>query len=206
MPSSQSPTPVQFVGTTTPPQGVAVDLLFIPLFQRDDPLDDLPEIRDVTGGELERALASGEFRAKPYQSFVTPAVGGRWKAQRVAFVGAGPRAEATPERVRKIAASASYLARQRAASTIALVTRGLSATVVAGGLSGAEFESGVYKSDRNDHCPFPARVEVVAPGEDAAGLAEAVRVGRVVAECANFTRSLSNEPGNVLTPREFAAR
>ncbi len=31
-------------------------------------------------------------------------------------------------------------------------------------------------------------------------------MGRIIGESANFARSLANEPGNVLTPREFAAR
>src|SRR4029450_1984174 len=34
----------------------------------------------------------------------------------------------------------------------------------------------------------------------------AVERGRVLAECTNVARALSNEPGNVLTPREFAER
>jgi leucyl aminopeptidase len=37
-------------------------------------------------------------------------------------------------------------------------------------------------------------------------MAEAVRRGRIIGRAANFARELSNEPGNVLTPREFAAR
>jgi leucyl aminopeptidase len=46
----------------------------------------------------------------------------------------------------------------------------------------------------------------VAPGADARALDEAMRRGRIIGEAANFARSLANEPGNVLTPREFAAR
>src|SRR6185503_19972596 len=34
----------------------------------------------------------------------------------------------------------------------------------------------------------------------------ALERGRVLAECTNVARALSNEPGNVLTPREFADR
>ena len=37
-------------------------------------------------------------------------------------------------------------------------------------------------------------------------VAEAVARGRIIGEAANFARTLANEPGNVLTPREFAAR
>jgi leucyl aminopeptidase len=37
-------------------------------------------------------------------------------------------------------------------------------------------------------------------------LSKAVERGRVIGECANFTRGLANEPANVLTPEEFADR
>ena len=64
-----------FAATTEPAAAAAVDLLFIPVFQ-DDTLDDVPGLDEATGGEVARARASGEFRAKLYDVFVTPIVGG----------------------------------------------------------------------------------------------------------------------------------
>ena len=77
---------------------------------------------------------------------------------------------------------------------------------IADGLSAAEFDGGIYKNDRGSAGVYPSRVEVVAPGGDPARVEAAVRRGRVIAECANVARALANEPANVLTPREFAAR
>jgi leucyl aminopeptidase len=78
---------------------------------------------------------------------------------------------------------------------------------VADGLSAPDFDGGVYKESRHDADGRPpASVLVIAPGANAAAIADAVRRGRVIGECANFTRSLANEPANVLTPEEFAAR
>ena len=37
-----------------------------------------------------------------------------------------------------------------------------------------------------------------------ARIAAAVARGRVLGECSNLARELANEPGNTLTPREFA--
>jgi leucyl aminopeptidase len=42
--------------------------------------------------------------------------------------------------------------------------------------------------------------------ESPARLESSIRRGRVLGECSNLARELSNEPGNTLTPREFAAR
>jgi leucyl aminopeptidase len=47
---------------------------------------------------------------------------------------------------------------------------------------------------------------VIAPGADEETLAAAVLRGRIQGEAVNFARGLSNEPGNVLTPAEFASR
>jgi len=194
-----------FVGVTSTPSDVAADLLFVPVFGRDDRLEDLPDLREATGGELPRAIDAGEFRAKLYESLTAQTTGGAWKAARVVFVGAGERAEADAERTRRIAAAAGYLARGRAAASIAFLARGLSTSIVADGLSAAEFTSGLYKSD-DDNRPYPVRVAVVVPGGNERAVNDDVRRGRTIGESANFTRSLANEPGNVLTPREFSAR
>jgi leucyl aminopeptidase len=47
---------------------------------------------------------------------------------------------------------------------------------------------------------------VTAPGGDAKLIAGAAREGQILGECANVSRGLANEPGNVLTPAEFASR
>ena len=44
------------------------------------------------------------------------------------------------------------------------------------------------------------------PGEGAARAPEAVARGRLLGECCNLARGFANEPGNALTPREFAKR
>ena len=196
---------VSFVGSVSQPQDVSADLLFIPVFGHDDPLDDISEIGRATSDALQQAIASGEFRAKPFETFVVSATGG-WKSARLVFIGAGARADGTAERVRRVAASAGYVARQRGASSIAFLTRGLSAATVADGLSAAEFDSGSYKSDRDTKNPFPSVVSVVSSGSDAKQVAEAVRTGRIIGESANIARTMAYEPGNVLTPREFARR
>jgi leucyl aminopeptidase len=119
--------------------------------------------------------------------------------------------DADAERLRRVAATCGYVARRRSAASIGwVVRRGLdglrAAQHAADGLSAAEFEAGVYKQPNEHVGTFPAHVEIVAPGLEPDALREAVRRGRVIGESANFARALCNEPGNVLTPREFAAR
>jgi leucyl aminopeptidase len=124
----------------------------------------------------------------------------------VVFVGGGNRAALDAEHVRRIASTCGYAARRRSASSVAVVARGLDPSILADGLSGAEFHSGTYKSDADAAGHYPSNVEVVVPGGDAVTVSEQVRRGRIIGESVNFTRGLANEPGNVLTPREFATR
>jgi hypothetical protein len=164
----------RFVGTTTPPKDVAADVLFVPVFQSETHLDDCPGIDEATAGELSHALATGEFRAKPYET-LTAATNDMWASRRVVFVGAGERGDADAERVRRIAAACGYVARRRSAHSMAIVARGLDPRGLADGISAAEFDSGVYKSaDPAAAGRFPTRVEIVAPGADEHDLAARV--------------------------------
>jgi leucyl aminopeptidase len=210
MSESRSPH-VDVRATTSRPQDAAVDMLFVPVFQDDDTLPDVAGLDEATQGEIGRARARGEFRARPYESFLTPIQGGGWQAKRVVLVGAGKRKDADAERLRRIAATCGYTAQLRSVESIAFLIRGandpmLAARCAADGLSAAEFDGGSYKR-REDRANRAARtVSILAPGADATALAAAVRQGRILGEAANFARTLANEPGNVLTPREFASR
>ena len=204
--SSTAVTQPMFVGTTLAPCDIAVDVLFIPVFESTDALEDLGDVDQAIGGALGRARASGEFRAKLYDVFLATVVTGGWKAGRVAFVGAGERSAADAERVRRIAATCGYVARQRAVTSVGVLARGLSPSVLADGVSAAEFDNGTYKSDAATRNAFPARVEIVVSGGDSAVVSNEVHRGRTIAACVNITRGLANEPANVLTPREFATR
>jgi len=204
--SHESASLAQFSGVTLPPAEVDVDLLFVPMFGHDDAFDDMPGLASAGGGELKRALTAREFKAALHETFVTPVTAAGWRATRVVYIGSGARTEVTAERTRRVAASASYVARQHAATSVGFVARGLSAQALADGLSAAEFDGGTYRSDRAERTPYASRVVVVETGGDAAALSAAVQAGRVIGECVNAARDLANEPGNVLTPRVFAER
>jgi leucyl aminopeptidase len=113
--------------------------------------------------------------------------------------------------VRKLATAGALAARQRRVPRAAFAVRGDGiaadlAQAVAEGLTLAEFHAGSYKTD--DTPPAAVRSWTVVASDDVDGaraMAEiAVSRGRILGECSNLARELSNEPGNVLPPREFA--
>jgi leucyl aminopeptidase len=202
---------MQFVGTTARPPDTDVDLLCVPVGRDHDQLTDLSGLDAATGGEINRARSSGEFRSKSYEIFVTPVIGSGWKPRRVALVGVGRQDEVDPERIRRVAAICGYLGRRHTAASVGFVLRGAvsgpaAAQHVADGLSAAELDMAFYKSDGDPPRPYPGRFVIIGPGQRPAELDEGVRRGRIIGEAVNFTRTLAHEPANVLPPRVFADR
>jgi leucyl aminopeptidase len=200
----------KFQGVTADPAAVAVDVLFVPVSGAQDGLADVPWLDAATRGEIARARTSREFRSHLYEVFAAPVAAEGCKARRIVVIGSGNPAERTAERWRRIASTASYAARRFGATSCGFLIRDAAdvlaaAQAVADGLSSADFDGAAYR-DRSQEPPPPADVHVIAPGADAAALSDAVMRGRTIAECANFSRGLANEPANVLTPEEFATR
>src|SRR5260221_714547 len=156
----------EFRAATGQPDEVAVDLLFVPVFQNEDPLGDLQELDEVAAADIRRAHASGEFHGKPYELFFTGLAGG-WKARRLALVGAGKREDADVERLLRVAAACGYCARSRTVeSTGFVIADGMdvlvAAQAAADGLSMAEFDGGAYKRREDLEGRYPRRFVVSA--------------------------------------------
>src|SRR5262249_23897823 len=68
----------------------------------------------------------------------------------------------------------------------------------------ANFDGAMYKTDDQPRTWLESAELVFAPGIP--DIERAVERGRVLGECSNLARELSNEPSNALTPRGFADR
>jgi leucyl aminopeptidase len=213
MPTTTTLLPITTTGG--PLAAVDTDLLVAPWFE--DDTTGLPGLDAATNGEIARATASKEFSAKPFELFFSPVGNGDWRARRVLAIGAGQSAAFTPELARKVAAAAGLAARQRHAARVGFVLRAEAgpesdvpafAQAIAEGLTLSEFNAGTYKTA--DPAPGAPPVWTVTVTSEAratiADAAAAVDRGRILGECSNLARELANEPGNTLTPREFARR
>jgi leucyl aminopeptidase len=215
MPSTTTAAPVNCVAV--PLSAVDVDVLIVPWFEGDGPSADGVEGLDAAAnGEIARALASKEFGGKLFEIFAATIGDRAWRATRLLLVGAGPSAEYQTELGRQVAAAAGIAARTRRAGRAAFALRGRGDSVqmaqaVVEGLTLSEFNVGSYKT--TDPAPAAAPAWTIAlsalagHGRDiAARAATAIDRGRLLAECSNLARALANEPGNTLTPKEFARR
>jgi leucyl aminopeptidase len=203
-------------------QRVDVDLLVLPWFAGEsagafDGLD------GATVGEVTRALDSHEFTPRPFDLFITPLVDRSWAPRRIALIGAGDEVAYGPGLVRQLAAAAGLAARTRRAARVGFVIRpGRAAPsgdvdvagiiqAAAEGLTLSEFSGATYLTTDAPHGPPPAFTIVVpdlndTSPESPARLEGAVARGRILGDATNVARGLVNEPGNHLTPREFALR
>jgi leucyl aminopeptidase len=193
---------------------IDTDLLIVPWFQNDTPgtLPGSDGLDAATGGELGRALASKEYQGKTFEIFLTPITDPLWRARRLALVGGGSD-ERSSDLLRKLATAAGLVTRQKRIRRAAFAVRGQGdaaglAQAVAEGLTLAEFYGGSYKTSDPPPAEPPAWTVAVLDVSDQALAAAcaAVARGRILGECSNLARELTNEPGNTLTPREFAKR
>ena len=156
-------------------------------------------------------LASGEYKAGPNETLLLHAPSGV-KAKRLLIVGLGKLAKTTVHGVRNAAGTAVRFTKPRGirelvfALPVSETLAGAAGVRVA--VEGAfvgDFDPDTYRSDRKDLSVQSFTVAAPA-GRDQAGAKAAFAEGVIIGESQNFTRSLVNEPGNVLTPTEFGKR
>ena len=198
------------VYSRSPLTAVDADVLILPWFD-DDAASAVAGVDAATGGELQRALGTKELSGRLYEVFLAATAGSSWQAKRIAFAGAGRASAFTGDIARKLAAAVGLSLKQRRVSRAAFAVRvGTGSGVdekeisqaVAEGLTLSEFNVGSYKTSDVPPGKAPAWTVVSATTD----CSSAVQRGRLLGECSNLAREMANEPGNTLTPREFAKR
>lgn len=167
-----------------------------------------PEI--VADARVKKLYDSGEFSGKPFESAVLHGVSGM-RARRLAMAGVGVRNKCTPAEVRNAVGAALRVLKCKGAKRIALAlgdftTDDFVSAAVEGAITG-DFETDQFKTDPKKNEKRVDSFTMVG------GSQSAVDRGRILGQAQNFSRTLANEPGNVLTPtrlsehaREMAAQ
>ena len=165
----------------------------------------LSDLNEATGGWVEEAYASSEFKGKAYDtaSIFRPA---GLKAKRLVVAGAGKQEKFTNSEGRRAVAAAARAAMKMGARNIAVYAPDLQAEAVAAIVEAVVFagwEPDALKTSNDkksiDSCA------VVVPG-GSRDLEKVLDRARTIAESQNFTRDLQNEPPNRLSPLALADR
>ncbi len=205
------------LGADAPPVGctsgelgaLEADLLCAPVFEDEGP-EDLPRLDAALGGSISRARASGEIRGKTHELFFADVADPSWQTRRVLLVGAGARGRYDASRARTVAGTAAMAARDRRVRRLVFVCRApgetppMAQAAVEGILLGA-FRDTRFKSEDTGSPPLTA-VALFFGQDPEPRIQVAVERGVLLAGCSNLARELSNEPGNLFTPRVFADR
>ena len=147
---------------------------------------------------------SGEFRGKPLEIATLHRPAGL-KVKRLILAGGGKRDQFGTAEVRKLSGVALRVAKGKGARNIVLAldpaqqSDAFAAAAVEGALL-ADLEADRYKTDPKKNEKRVDRFAVLG------GSQQAANYGRILGESQNFTRSLANEPSNVLTPLRLAER
>jgi len=189
---------------------VSCDLLAYPMFEEeavDSPL--LQALDEETHGVLKGVLSSGEFKPEIHNACRIHKPRGL-KAERLLLVGAGKKSQFSLSRLRDVAGTAVRHARIAGCKKVAFVPRGeypqvkVAQAVAEGGFY-ANYEADAYKTRDKEGREVENLLlvtEEAEPGKTDQGM----RRGTVVGEATNLARTLANEPANILTPSQFAAR
>lgn len=189
---------------TAPPAGLSVPAVAAYCFE-DDPVSSgtaalLPE---ETRKLLAQLKESGELKGKPYEQTLIHRPAGL-AARKLLVVGAGKREKFKPFEFGHLAGAAVRFLRTRGVRQMAWLvdeeigTQGLQ--VIVEGAILADYDADRYRTERNGDYHIESFVlagEKLAPADK---LNAAIERGQVIAEAANFTRDLVNEPANRMTP------
>jgi leucyl aminopeptidase len=157
----------------------------------------------LTDSRIQELYDSGEFTGKSLEIAILHGPAGL-KAKRLVLAGAGKPSKFGAAEARNLSGAVLRHLKGKGVHSVALdlgssAADDVTAAAVEGALL-ANFEPDVYKTDPKKNEKY-VDTFIVAGGSPAA-----VELGRIVAEAQNFTRSLVNEPGNVLTPTLLAEK
>ncbi|MCA1620182.1 MAG: leucyl aminopeptidase [Acidobacteria bacterium] len=170
------------------------------------------------GGELrelcERVAAEGEFKGEAETTLLIHAPAGgarRGGVRRVLLVGLGSAEDYDAAAMRRAAGAAARAARAARTRSLHFVVpargaeAGAAVRALAEGAHLGLYENGFYQKKDEDEAPRLERLTLVGLGADGRA-AEELERARVVAESANWARTLADEPGLSLPPIEFGRR
>ena len=209
----EDPTPVQLHVVTDQPWDVPADVLVIPIAAVPVFEGPLGELDRRAGGELQALVAFGELSGKRYSTALAAA--GEGSVGRLLAVGLGDPSELTRESVVRVAAAAERRLGGRTVRRLAVWLGPLADAIEGGASAAAELVArgvvegsydprSIYRDTVEAAPPILDELVLIAPGADAAALSRAAERGVVMAEGANFARTLSNRASNDVSPEVLA--
>jgi leucyl aminopeptidase len=197
---------------------ISVEALIVPIFKGEKVEQGLLQsVNDLSNGLLASLLESGEMKGKKAEVAYVH-MGKQARIARLILIGADAREKLTEDDLGQLAGAATRLMRKKRIAQAVFLARNpgkldnnVMARMIAEHTLLAPYEQNKYQQKKEDEQFQPERLAIAFVDADASDLnrstlATALERAGIVAAAANFARDLSLEPGNRLTPREFAHR
>ena len=186
------------------------DVLIVPVFEGDTALTGaLASLDHLTRGAVESLFNDKEISGKRDQwSLLRNAE--NLLVRRVLLYGAGKRETITPLSMQRLAGAAIRVLSGRGTRSAAFLLRekmndeSCAQALIEGAVIG-QMDGGLYKS-KDEPEVLVALLHLVSENPGTTDFSEAINRATVMAEAANFARTLGFEPGNVMTPTELCRR
>jgi leucyl aminopeptidase len=164
----------------------------------------------LTRGAAGALLSSGEFKPELHRSSLIHNPRGL-KARRLLLIGAGKKTDYSLARLRELAGTAIRRARAAKSKCVAFVLPVdekpvQCARVCAEGALYGNYESDLYKTRDREGRDVERFLVVVGKGASGERIEKSLRQGAIIGNAITFTRTLANEPSNILTPSQLAER
>lgn len=189
-----------------------VEALAVAVFKGEKAAEGVLKTLDkVTGGLVAPVIKAGEFKGDIGETaLIRFAAKGKVEASRLLLVGVGKKDAYKPNAVSSVAGTATRFLRKRGIKSFALLPRTEASGVETAqnavqGFVTSQFELDKYKTKDKEKKAVKTLV-VCIDGAEPADLKLGIARGKAIGESMNFTRELSNEPPNILTPTEMANR
>jgi leucyl aminopeptidase len=188
------------------------EALAVAVFKGEKPADGiLQKLDKITGGLVAPVFEGDEFKGDVGETALirfTPK--GKITASRLLLVGVGKKGDYEPHMASSVSGTATRFLRKRNIRSFALLARSSANPVeetqhAVQGFITSQFELDKYRTKDKNKKAVKTLI-VCVDGADQADLKLGIARGRAIGESMNFTRDLSNEPPNILTPTEMANR
>jgi leucyl aminopeptidase len=189
---------------------IECDVLAYPVFEGETADPSIVSLNKITRGTVQTVLSSGEFKPELHKvcKIFKPA---GLKARYLLLVGAGKKNPDDPARLRDLVGTALRSAKSGGAKSAAFLCRGrhpagLASRLAAEGALYSDYDSDSYKTRNREENNIEKFVILFERRVTQREVKEGIRRGTIVGEATNLARTLGNEPSNILTPAQFAAR
>ncbi|MBS1810668.1 MAG: leucyl aminopeptidase [Acidobacteria bacterium] len=187
---------------------IECDALVVNVYEGEKPEEGaLAELDKRSGGVITSLIENGELSGKAGETVYLHNPG-NIAAKRLLLLGAGKLADYNTDIVRRMLGTAARLLRAKNVRKFAFLRRSqlpLDDAVQAGveGALLALWDADKYKTSEKEEKLIEQMIVATVEG-DSQSLEQSAERGRILAEAANFARSVINEPSNYMTPTELA--